>query len=905
MSTALSASSYIHEGVWINWRRGLVLGSTVTVNPYHASILSPALAIFISIAGSQLWRLFQFALHQIRATSSNRSLIYHQQQVILRNTATDLNTLWRLLRTGLAWRHQRDAKVLRTSLPLIFWTIVHLVLIVLLGLFSSWLLEASDEVLVRSPWCGTYNQSYTAAIYTTDSDDLDSVQKAMQYTTYQNWRYGAIQQHVDICRSSIDGCDTLPTKTLNWSANIVPGGCPFDDSICHPEIDGSISFDTGYLSSAAHLGFNAKKHDRVAFRMVAQCAPLDDAKHSTAWQDIPGTDSLLAHQVADALYGASATNARNATYTVTRQPLECDQRAVTPAYSLNSEFAHPGGNTSAGTATFDPIKELQSLDADLSLVMLSFINAYSGPVSDPWFSAKQAVDETNAFCLQDDKTLYMREQPLTTIGCTQQWQICNGESIDDGECTPLEALSQAKTSIDDLNLTPNQIATVTRIFKAATGASFYYVINALAQSTSSPLKARNLISNTIGVPLPNDQWQTETKYWIEILLKYLQQTSLDFGTGQFAPSTEYINITKQTGMDPMGDAAYWLCQNQIIHNHSHRNFNFFALLLTVVLCTIIIILGLSIEDLIGYIRQRNLRYSGANGKQDMWIANSDLDMLKTIDEIKNGGHWTRSKNGIPLGPVGHQVSIQELRNETMDVEKGAGIVNLAVKRTRTGLAEIRNMRHPYGHGHSHDHHHKKCPTCSTFELSPTRSSSQESTPGVSPGVPNRGEQPFTFHNNFSTDLQKKAMPAELNTISREALSNPNTSSNIHEKHPRRKKQYHILNQITPPPAEPPKYAHTPTPISERPYEHSISTYSDDDIRAPKMHVETPNSSNTYSYQTSTILQPNNRTQDLQQVYEPPSPYTSLRTSNGDALIRPPSGWGVLPRRMSGLWSVSG
>lgn len=869
MPTALSASQYIYEGIWINWRRGPLLGSTLTVNPYRASILSPALAIVISIAGSQLWRLFQFALHQIRATSSDRSLIYHQQQVILRNTATDLNTLWRLIRTGFAWRHQKDAKIMKTLLPLLFWTVIHLVLIILLGIFSSWLLEANDEVLSTSPWCGTYYQTYVDAVYTTDGNDADAVQKSMAYGNYQNWQYSSIQQHVDICRTSVEGCAILPTKNLTWISSIMPGDCPFDSTICHPDLDGSILFDTGFLSSGSHLGFNAKSHDRVTFRMAAQCAPLDDAKHSTAWQSIRETDNLPAHQAADALYGASATNARNATYSVTRQYLECDQRAITPPYSLNSEFALPGGNTSAGTATFDPISELQSLDADTSLVMLSSIAAYSGPVSDPWFSAQQTVNETNAFCLREQKTLYIREQPLTTIGCIQRWQICNTDSTQGTRCTPLQSVSQVQASIDDLGLSPKQRATATRIINAAYGASFYYVINSLAQSTSSPLKARNLISDTIGLPLPDNQWQTETKYWVEILLAYLQQTSLDFSTGQFSASTDYINVTKHTGTDPVEDAAHWLCQNQIIHSHSYRNFNFFALLLTVVLCTIIIILGLSIEDVIGYIRQRNLRYSGANGKQDMWIANSDLEMLRTIDEVRNGGIWSRSKNGVPLGPPGYKVSIQDLKNESVDVEKGTGIVNLAVKRVQTGIDDRRRAQHPYGH----EPGHKRCATCSTFELSPTRNASQGAAPATSPGARDgratqvRG-QPFASRSDFSRELQRKAAPQQA-----------------------AKKQYHILSRNSPPPGEPTKST------LERPYERSIAS---DDIKIPQTHVETHSSienasRDTCRYPTNTVF--NRRTQDLAQVYEPPSPYV-----RDEETLRPPSGWGVLPKRMSLLWS---
>lgn len=693
MATALSASDYIWEGPWVNWSRGRVLGLTLTLDPYKASIVSPALAIFVSIAGTQLWNLFQFALHQTRATSSPQSLLYHQQQTILRNTGSDLNALWRLVRVALAWRHQRDAKVLRVSTPLILWAFLHFALIVLAGLFSSWLLETSDpRVLSRSPWCGTFKTTYASDVYSTDSENFNLVKLAMEYATYVDSRYANVQQHVDLCETGSDACDTFPTKDLVGLApasTLLKGGCPFGDHVCHPDIDGSIFFDTGYLSSDSKFGFNAPKKDRVSFRMVAECAPLNDAEYSTGWQNVPSTDSNAPNsKVADALYGPSFTNSRNATYSLVQPVLECDQRAITQPYSLNAEFFQPGGNMTEATATFDPKPELQLPEADVSLVMLSSISSYLGPVNDPWFLARQKINDTNAFCMQKDKTLYIRDRPLTTIGCAQQWQVCNSASDapNRDQCTPLLAWQQVQNSLlsdPHIKFSALQLATAMRILWAASGSTFYWAISALAQSAAPPLKARELMSATIALPVPDNQWQEETKYWWQIMLTHLQQISLDYGTGQFAYSTDYINVTKPTS-GPSGEAAYDLCQNQMIRMKSWRNYNLFAMIITIVIATLIIILGLCIEDIVGYIRQRKLRYSGMNGKQDMWVANSDLEMLKTIDEAMHGTPWTRSRSGIPVTNLkGHHISIGDLRKETITVEDNIGVVNVAVKKQRT------------------------------------------------------------------------------------------------------------------------------------------------------------------------------------------------------------------------------
>ena len=301
-------------------------------------------------------------------------------------------------------------------------------------------------------------------------------------------------------------------------------------------------------------------------------------------------------------------------------------------------------------------------------------------------------------------------------------------------------------SASSLNFTMAQLATVSRMLSAAGGSTFFYEINALSQSTSPPLKARKLMSQSVALAVPDDQWQIETKYWMTILLAYLQQVSVDYSTGRFAADTSYINTTKSSSTDPAQQAAYNLCQNQIVRSKTYRNYNFFAMILVIVIASIIIVLGLTIEDLLGYIRQRNLRYSGVNGKQDMWIANSDLEMLKTIDEAKNGSVWTRSKNGIPVTSADHRVGVHNLRNEHVDVEEGVGVISMAVKRQRSKTMDegAEMSQAPYSLGHN-QHGVKGCATCSTFELSrtPSGESSRELSPVKGPLVwQNRFVRPF-------------------------------------------------------------------------------------------------------------------------------------------------------------------
>lgn len=762
MSTAEGAASYIHEGLWHDWSKPAVLGLTLTVNAYHASIISPAIAIFVAVAGSQLWRLFQFGLHQYRASGRPSDFLYHQQQVVLRNTGADLNTIWRLLRLGIAWRHQKDIPVLRKSIPLLFWSLLHFVIVIVASVLSTWILSAGNRALSRSPFCGTFNQTYFATVYSANVSDPEVPRLAMEYAAYINERWAAVQQHVDICSTSVEGCDIGTGQDLTYSSRLMPGSCPFGGDVCHPDIDGAMSFDTGYLSSMDHLGINAPEKDRISFRFTAQCAPLNDAKYTTGWQSVPADDESSTSKISDAMYGIGATSARNATYSITELNVTCDQRATMQPYSLDAQYAAAGGSIEEASATFNPISELQIADADVSLLLLSFNNAYNGPVSDPWFAASTPYNDSNAFCLEQDKVFYLRDRPLTGLGCTQQWQVCNttkDSDLDNGHCTPamgmyqLDNLMFGGTELQDLVFSPAQLALISRFDQVAVRSSYYFTAYALSKATSPPLKARNLISTTAGLPLPATQWQEETKYWTDILLSYLQQSWLDFSTGQFSPRTEYINMTgpvkHHDHIDPIDVAASEICANQIVQTTTYRNFNFFALITTFVLGTIIIVLGLSIEDVIGTIRQRQLNYTDSNGKQDMWIQNSDIEMLKTISELKGNAIWSKSRNGIPLAGAGAKASISDLRAEDYDVDLEKGLVTPSVKRQRTGLSRTSTRDGPSQSGQDG----KTCVACDIFEVS--RSSSGISTPTAA-------ITPLTYHNDFSRNIETPPVP-RINT----------------------------------------------------------------------------------------------------------------------------------------------
>lgn len=766
MAPAFDATNYIYQGVWMDWSRGGVSGTTLTLSPSNAAILSSGLAILISIAGAQLWRLLQFSLHQARATADERNFIYHQTQAVLRNTATDLNALWRFLRIAFAWRNHRNVHLARTIIPLLLWTMLHLGLVIVAGVLSSWLLEDGDNVLSISPWCGIFDQQYIDSVAaTTVNDTFDALTRSTEYYKYTNSRFVLAQQALDICASGTHQCMESSTKSLPYTYKFAQNECPLNASICHPQAGGSMEFDTGFLSSHTHLGYNARPEDRISIRMLTQCVPLKAEGYVSTWQTVWDQDNQISQQVSDARYGIGRLNSRNATASITKQSVTCDEKMSQPAYKLVPFAAFPRANGTLKSGTMTPIPDLYPGQFDLSLIVSSYGNTYSQPVTDPWFSSDQPVNSTSSssMCAIRNVTMYTRKHPLSTMACTQQFQICNSDSIsglNDGRCTKpvgryqLGPLLYSENPV--ISLTPRQQALVDRIYRINLLTSPYYVIYALVQTGANPLSLKYQ-SSTLPLPaIPATQWRNETEYWQQLMLAYYRQANLDYSTGQFAASTNYINVTKPSSahayinanVTAAQDAAKWLCESQIIQSKEYRNFSFFWLVFTASFCTIIIVLGLSIEDITGFVRARRLNHPGRHPKQDMWNANSDLDMLRYIDELKSGTRWSLSGNGIPITSPTHVVSGRCLTTKGSDMESG----NFARLDTRPYKDS------PYGRHNDRDH---KCLTCSQFELSSVSRSNMGSKSDV--GTENQQEE-LMFENvipNTSVSRFRRSIPGVL------------------------------------------------------------------------------------------------------------------------------------------------
>ena len=113
-----TAAPFIHTGPWVNWSRGRVLGSTITLSERDGDLFIAFLGIFVTVVGAACWKIMSFAMHQLRSPPDAQDGIHHQQQAILRNTGSPFQASYELAQLSWSWRKHALRPFVRT-LPLV------------------------------------------------------------------------------------------------------------------------------------------------------------------------------------------------------------------------------------------------------------------------------------------------------------------------------------------------------------------------------------------------------------------------------------------------------------------------------------------------------------------------------------------------------------------------------------------------------------------------------------------------------------------------------------------------------------------------------------------------------------------------------------------------------------------
>lgn len=150
-------STPIYKGVWINWSQNPVLGATLTLGERESGLLTAFIATFVTVVAAQLWKILSFTIHQARSRRALRDGLYHQQQVVFRNSVTPGSAAWTFLLQLWYWSGHARRSLMRT-LPWAAFATIYVVVFGVLAIFSSEISKAPGSArLVHPTNCGAWD----------------------------------------------------------------------------------------------------------------------------------------------------------------------------------------------------------------------------------------------------------------------------------------------------------------------------------------------------------------------------------------------------------------------------------------------------------------------------------------------------------------------------------------------------------------------------------------------------------------------------------------------------------------------------------------------------------------------------------------------------------------------------
>jgi hypothetical protein len=264
----------IYTGIWTNWSRGAILGSTLTTTKQYGNLIIAFVALFIGFVSSRLWKISCIVLHRCYSTADERSAIHHQRQVILRNSRTAESALFEISCLLWTWRKSRF-QYIAGLIPLIIFSFCYLTAFTAAGGFSSSISGSiGDEVLIHSRYCGTIVHGSTI-----EGASISSLWRSERANSAVNY----VQQCYDNNNeesSATTACNKFIRSSLKTHKVNETAECPFQKQICcNPQ--STLRLDSGYIDSHEDLGLNAPKDERFAYRYVLHCAPLETNSYTS------------------------------------------------------------------------------------------------------------------------------------------------------------------------------------------------------------------------------------------------------------------------------------------------------------------------------------------------------------------------------------------------------------------------------------------------------------------------------------------------------------------------------------------------------------------------------------------------------------------------------------------------
>lgn len=262
---------------------------------------------------------------------------------------------------------------------------------------------------------------------------------------------------------------------------------------------------------------------------------------------------------------------------------------------------------------------------------------YDHRVDDPWFYTTREPLITETLNDNPVNIWVPYEQFLASIlGCIEEQELCNPGS---GRCLKFTEEANFPELFTSLGFTRGQIASARRIVST----TFRYSLGSLMHmmpSGDALLASKTVVDGSQIAQLPVTQWRSEVARWFSISLVILQMGLLEGATGPSDPEMKSYWVLDK---DP---DLITSCQRQRFGNAADaRNFNLSVLIALLVGGSVIIVLGSTIDKLVGF-AQRLVRPT-ARGRS-YWVLDSLFQHQRLAYEAAGVRPWLDADTVVPV-----------------------------------------------------------------------------------------------------------------------------------------------------------------------------------------------------------------------------------------------------------------
>ncbi|CAI6232924.1 unnamed protein product [Periconia digitata] len=642
-------SDEVATGFWYNWEHGKFRGATLTLPTTVGLVLVSFLTLWVQFAGACFWRVLCFVIHQIRSSTAPHSGLFHQQQIILRNSVTAPNALWSFARSAVAWRGRSKA-IFRDTLPLLITAICTIGFFSTASLLSSKITSlSSNQALLKSESCGfpkdmiNVRNTSTTSLNSSELLDFNALVIMGRLTLSKSMTYARTCYASQNAFTSAECSNFVQPILVGVNSSVVDNtSCPFGNNAC---AEAAVRYDSGHIHSNIDLGLNSPRNEALTMRRVTTCAPINATRYATEWRDnVPEAfgrgatnTSVKLYEFGRSLLGSEGDGPDkkrvincDATYLgfVTNETTFCVSKFMKTyfqqAYTIRASTVY---QDNADVSDFFPIPDFQVPNADVTLISIFTQAKYIDTVNDTLFSAQNTEQ-------RGDVKFALPSNDLSVLGCTEQYQLCNAATE---KCTELAGLYKIKSTLesDALKLTRYQTASANILWKTAWGMALQWACEVLSDSLLLAQDSLFTAKSQTSAPLQDGHWQREAWQLHNMSLAVMQRRVYEHASpGNFTVRPGVYSTTQLA--TPQDAESRDLCKRQKTRSNSSISISVMGMSIILIVGALFILLDwFFIQQIFWF---RSFSHERSSKKAD-WTSGGTLQLQRQVLESRGVQGW--------------------------------------------------------------------------------------------------------------------------------------------------------------------------------------------------------------------------------------------------------------------------